>query len=53
LEEGQNLIVNSGHITGLEAQPAIKEAKTRINKPSINNLRLCIIFYLWFQWQGQ
>lgn len=42
--EGQNLRVNSGHITGLEAQPAIKEAKAIIIKPSINNLRLCIIF---------
>jgi len=42
--EGQNLRVNSGHIAGLEAQPVIKEAKAIINKPSINNLRLCIIF---------
>jgi len=42
--EGQNLRVNSGHITGLEAQPVIKEAKAIIIKPSINNLRLCIIF---------
>lgn len=41
--EGQNLIVNSGHITVLEAQPVIKEAKAIIIKPSINNLRLCII----------
>lgn len=42
--EGQNLRVNSGHTIGLEAQPVIKEAKAIINKPSINNLRLCIIF---------
>ena len=42
--EGQNLRVNSGHTTGLEAQPVIKEAKAIIIKPSINNLRLCIIF---------
>jgi hypothetical protein len=41
--EGQNLRVNSGQI-GLEAQPDIKEAKAIINKPSVNNLRLCIIF---------
>ena len=42
--EGQNLRVNSGHITVPEAQPVIKEAKAIIIKPSINNLRLCIIF---------
>ena len=42
--EGQNFKVSSGHTTGLEAQPVTKEAKAIMNKPSINNLRLCIIF---------